>query len=84
MGDEHDKQLEFYDPSDGEDERKNVSQNRSEEFPSSADGHPSWVVGLYIGTANIGFGSYFVFISSKPNDVRRLLGPGEHSTIYAS
>ena len=84
MGEVHDKQLEFYDPSDGEDERKNDSQNRSEEFPSSADDHPSWEVGLYIGTANIGFGSYFIFISSKPNDVRRLLGPGEHSTVYAS
>ena len=70
MGEVHDKRLEFYDPSDGEDEEKNDSQNISEEFPSSADGHPSWEVGLDIGTANIGFGSYFIFISSKTNDVR--------------
>jgi hypothetical protein len=70
MGDDHDTHPEYY--------------NQSKEFSKSSDIHPPWKTGVFIGTANIGFNTCFIFISSKNNDERRLLEPGAHSTIFAA
>ena len=83
MGD-HDMHLELYDPNESDDEEKDGLPIRSNEISKPSDIQPPWKIGVFIGTANIGFNNCFIFISSKNNDERRLLEPGEHSTIFAA
>ena len=43
-----------------------------------------WLIGMYIGTAKVGFGPHYVFITSATNDDRRLWEDGQHSEVYAT
>ena len=55
-----------------------------EEKESVADDDAHWLIGMYIGTAKVGFGPHFIFITSATNEDRCLWDDGQHSEVYAT